>query len=1324
MGNNLNSGSFIRTNQRGVANGVASLDSNGKVPVSQLPAGDLSYQGLWNASTNTPTLTSSVGTQGFYYIVSVAGTTNLNGITDWSIGDWALFNGSVWQKIDQSNLVTSVFGRTGGVIAAAGDYTASQVTNVPAGSIAAITVQAAINELNSDTTDLIASLGSAAYVSTSTFDAAGSAAAALVDANDYTDTQIAALGLGNISTQNVDDVFITGGVISGLTSLDSDTIGATTSVTAPSFVGALTGNASTATILATGRLIYGNSFNGSADLTQIIGSAFGGTGNGFAKFSGPSATEKTFTLPNFSAAILTDNAAVTIAQGGTGQVTANAALNALLPTQTGQNGKYLTTDGTDSSWASNPLGTVTSVSVVSANGFAGIVATSTTTPAITLTTSITGLLKGNGTAISAATAGTDYVTASSTNTFTNKTYDTAGSGNAFAINGTAITAISGSGAVALTTSPIFTTPNIGSATGSISGNAATATLATTATNVTTAQASTNASYFPLFAASSTNSNQAVNLGTGLSFNPSTNTLSTTTFAGSFSGTVTNATNIGITNDTTTDATMYPLWATANSGNLPAKVSSTKLSFNPSTGTLTTTALTCINPGGTTIATLGDPDAVGSLVYLFAKGNTAASDGGILSLVGFNKQSGSLIQTHALNFVHEGAGADNKGAFVLQAVNSGISLAEVLRVSSASVVTATTFSGALSGNATTATALANGRTIAITGDLTYTSPSFDGSGNVTAAGTLATVNSNVGSFGSATQASVVTVNAKGLVTAASNATITPAVGSITGLGTGVATALGVNVGSAGAFVTFNGALGTPASGVATNLTGTAAGLTAGTVTTNANLTGVITSSGNATSIASQTGTGTKFVVDNGPTLIAPILGVASATSLATSAASPFLLTNGQLATIALTTQTMGSVTLTIPDFASINDEFTFKTKAQTMSNKTLVSPALGTPLSGVLTNCTGTASGLTAGAVTGLSITGGKTLTVSNTLTFTGTDSSSVAFGTGGTVAYTGAANTTAPNLVINGNFAFNQWNDGTGTTIADDVYCIDRFYALTQTNTISTSQQSLQENGTATNIRLTQTQAGAQRMGLATILEAKDSQPYRGATLSESLRIRCSSAQAIRYAILEWTGSADAVTSDVVNDWTSSTYTAGNFFLAANLTVTAVGSITPSANTWTTATTLTGTAGSSVNNLIVFVWTEGTAAQNVTLDIARVKLENGSTSTLFIPDEQTVLADKCTRYYRLMGVGMQGVAYSTTGVAYTMPFVQRMRIAPAATLIKTAVNFEVPGTSDTLSSGSSIASSVLSDQGASVAIDGYTALIALRTGYPTTADWLGLNSEL
>lgn len=80
-----------------------------------------------------------------------------------------------------------------------------------------------------------------------------------------------------------------------------------------------------------------------------------------------------------------------------------------LPDQTGNAGKYLTTDGTNASWAVVAgTGTVTNLSIVSANGFAGTVATSTTTPAITISTTITGILKGNGTAIAAASAGTDY----------------------------------------------------------------------------------------------------------------------------------------------------------------------------------------------------------------------------------------------------------------------------------------------------------------------------------------------------------------------------------------------------------------------------------------------------------------------------------------------------------------------------------------------------------------------------------------------------------------------------------------------------------------------------------------------------------------------------------------------------------------------------------------------------------------------------------------------------------------------------------------------------------------------------------------------------
>ena len=62
--------------------------------------GALNYKGTWDALNNSPVLQSSVGTKGDYYVVSVAGSTNLNGETLWGVGDWAVFNGSIWQKVD------------------------------------------------------------------------------------------------------------------------------------------------------------------------------------------------------------------------------------------------------------------------------------------------------------------------------------------------------------------------------------------------------------------------------------------------------------------------------------------------------------------------------------------------------------------------------------------------------------------------------------------------------------------------------------------------------------------------------------------------------------------------------------------------------------------------------------------------------------------------------------------------------------------------------------------------------------------------------------------------------------------------------------------------------------------------------------------------------------------------------------------------------------------------------------------------------------------------------------------------------------------------
>ena len=101
---------------------------------------------------------------------------------------------------------------------------------------------------------------------------------------------------------------------------------------------------------------------------------------------------------------------------GTGTTTIQSANTSssttfTLPATDGTNGQFLSTDGSGNLTFSSAAGggSVTTVSVVSANGLAGTVANASSTPAITLSTSITGVLKGNGTAISAATAGTDYV---------------------------------------------------------------------------------------------------------------------------------------------------------------------------------------------------------------------------------------------------------------------------------------------------------------------------------------------------------------------------------------------------------------------------------------------------------------------------------------------------------------------------------------------------------------------------------------------------------------------------------------------------------------------------------------------------------------------------------------------------------------------------------------------------------------------------------------------------------------------------------------------------------------------------------------------------
>jgi hypothetical protein len=96
--------------EKGNANGYASLDSLGKVPISQLPSSLMEYKGTWNASTNTPTLANGTGDTGDVYICNVAGTVNFGaGPITFAVGDYVIYSGSIWQRSSGAvGTVTSV----------------------------------------------------------------------------------------------------------------------------------------------------------------------------------------------------------------------------------------------------------------------------------------------------------------------------------------------------------------------------------------------------------------------------------------------------------------------------------------------------------------------------------------------------------------------------------------------------------------------------------------------------------------------------------------------------------------------------------------------------------------------------------------------------------------------------------------------------------------------------------------------------------------------------------------------------------------------------------------------------------------------------------------------------------------------------------------------------------------------------------------------------------------------------------------------------------------------------------------------------------------
>lgn len=288
---------FIPLTQRAANNGVATLDSGGKIPVTQLPNTVMEYQGNWDASTNTPTLADGIGNAGDVYRVNVAGTQNLgSGPQTFAIGDWAVYNGTIWQKSINSNAVSSVNSQTGTVVLT--------TTDISEGTNLYFTNGRAQSAITGGASSIVTSNLTASFALQS--DGSGKVAVSAVTATEL-------------------------GYVSGVTSAiqtqlnNKQPLDATlTSLAAYNTNGLLT---QTAADTFTGRTLTAGSSKQSVS-----------NGDGVAGNPTIDVVEANLTLNNIGGTL-------GISKGGTGQTTNTAAFNTLSPITT--KGDLITSDGTN-----------------------------------------------------------------------------------------------------------------------------------------------------------------------------------------------------------------------------------------------------------------------------------------------------------------------------------------------------------------------------------------------------------------------------------------------------------------------------------------------------------------------------------------------------------------------------------------------------------------------------------------------------------------------------------------------------------------------------------------------------------------------------------------------------------------------------------------------------------------------------------------------------------------------------------------------------------------------------------------------------------------
>ena len=211
----------------------------------------------------------------------------------------------------------------GGNIATGAAFTTTGTTGSNASAITLKTTAA--STLTLPTAGILATLAGAEVLTNKTINAANNTITGITNAN--------LSGSAGITDANLATINTPGKIANSATTATEQNLAnqivardANGDFSAGTITASLAGNAATTTKLSTARSIYGNNFDGTANLNQVITSTYGGTGNAYTKFTGATSSEKVYTLPDASTTILTTNALVTPAQGGTGVATAAANL--------------------------------------------------------------------------------------------------------------------------------------------------------------------------------------------------------------------------------------------------------------------------------------------------------------------------------------------------------------------------------------------------------------------------------------------------------------------------------------------------------------------------------------------------------------------------------------------------------------------------------------------------------------------------------------------------------------------------------------------------------------------------------------------------------------------------------------------------------------------------------------------------------------------------------------------------------------------------------------------------------------------------------------